>query len=304
VLLSGLRDRVEDGLTAVVTVTDNGGASGRLPQELGIAPPGDVRNCLVALAGRRQLAQVFDYRLQTGAKLRDHTAGNIVIAALADLPGGFCEGVAQAARLLRIRGVVLPAASESLTLVVSYADGSVTRGESTVRDAGKQVARIAAEPRAAAAPPGVSAAIERGDIIVLSPGSLYTSPIPALLGGGIPEALSAFRQPVVYAANLMTQPRGDAGVHGRRSPARHRRARRAGRHRRARQLGDAARAGDRPLSEDGAAPVELDGGECERRESACTRRRCCPTPSAGRSGTSRPPAEAICAIARAATDSG
>jgi uncharacterized cofD-like protein len=182
-------------VTAVVTVTDDGGSSGRLRQELGIAPPGDVRNCLVALAGRRQLAQVFDYRFQTGAELRDHTVGNIVIAALADLSGGFCEGVEQAARLLRIRGVVLPAASESLTLVVSYTDGSVTRGESTVCDTGKQVARIAVEPRGAAAPPGVPAAIERADIIVLSPGSLYTSTIPRCSAAASPRRCPRFAGP-------------------------------------------------------------------------------------------------------------
>jgi uncharacterized cofD-like protein len=147
VVLSGLRERVEEDLTAVVTVTDDGGSSGRLRQELGIAPPGDVRNCLVALAGRRQLAEVFSYRFDSGVELRDHTVGNIVIAALTNLSGGFSEGIEQAARLLRIKGVVLPAATQSLTLLVRYVDGSLTRGESAVRDAGKAVARVAVEPR-------------------------------------------------------------------------------------------------------------------------------------------------------------
>jgi len=205
VLLAGLRDLAGDQVTAVVSVADDGGSSGRLRHELGIAPPGDVRRCLVALAERRRLAEVFEYRFESGVELRDHSVGNIIIAALADMSGGFCEGVERAGRFLRIKGVVLPAATESLTLVVRHADGSVTRGESTLPEQSR-VARVAVEPAGAAAPPGVIAAIEQADVVVLSPGSLYTSTIPALLGGGIAEALAAFGGPVVYAANLMTQP--------------------------------------------------------------------------------------------------
>src|SRR5215210_1393950 len=178
VLLRGLRDRVGD-LAAVVTVADDGGSSGRLRQELGVAPPGDVRNCLVALAGRRKLAEVFDYRFEGGeGDLSEHSVGNIIIAALADMAGGFCEGVEQAARFLRIKGRVYPAATESLTLLVTHADGSVTRGESVVREVGKAVARVEVEPAGAAAPPGVISAIEGADVVVLSPGSLFTSTIP------------------------------------------------------------------------------------------------------------------------------
>lgn len=205
VLLRGLRDRVGD-LTAVVTVADDGGSSGRLRQELGVAPPGDVRNCLVALAGRKKLAEVFNYRFEGGGDLSDHSVGNIIIAALADMAGGFCEGVEQAARFLRIKGRVYPAATESLTLVVSHADGTVTRGESVVREVGKAVSRVEVEPASAVAPPGVISAIARADVVVMSPGSLFTSLIPALLGGGVREALASFSGPVVYAANAMTQP--------------------------------------------------------------------------------------------------
>ena len=205
VLLRGLRDRVGD-LTAVVTVADDGGSSGRLRQELGVAPPGDVRNCLVALAGRRKLAEVFNYRFEGGGDLSDHSVGNLIIAALADMAGGFCEGVEQAARFLRIKGRVYPAATESLTLVVSHADGTITRGESVVREVGKAVSRVTVEPEGAEAPPGVISAIEEADVVVLSPGSLFTSTIPALLGTGVREALANFPGPVVYAANAMTQP--------------------------------------------------------------------------------------------------
>jgi uncharacterized cofD-like protein len=205
VLLRGLRDRVGD-LTAVVTVADDGGSSGRLRQELGVAPPGDVRNCLVALAGRKKLAEVFNYRFEGGGDLSDHSVGNLIIAALADMAGGFCEGVEQAARFLRIKGRVYPAATESLTLLVSHADGTLTRGESVVREVGKAVSRVEIEPPGAAAPPGVISAIEEADVVVLSPGSLFTSTIPALLGAGVREALASFPGPVVYVANAMTQP--------------------------------------------------------------------------------------------------
>lgn len=204
VLLRGLRDAVSD-LVAVVTVADDGGSSGRLRQELGVAPPGDVRNCLVALAGRKRLAEVFDYRFEAGEELRDHAVGNIIIAALADMAGGFSEGVEQAARFLRIKGRVYPAATASLTLVVRYADGTITRGESVVHELGKRVSEVSVEPGGVPAPEAVIEAIDRADVVVLSPGSLFTSTIPSLLGGGAKEALDRFRGPVVYAANVMTQ---------------------------------------------------------------------------------------------------
>ncbi len=205
VLLRGLRGVIRD-ITAVVTVADDGGSSGRLRAELGVAPPGDVRNCLVALAGRRRLAEVFDYRFRGGVDLRDHSVGNIVIAALAEMSGGFCEGVEQAGRFLRIKGRVLPAATESLTLLLRYDDGSVTRGESTARGVARAVSQVTAIPEGVRAPEAVIAAIRGADLIVLSPGSLFTSTIAAVLGGGVREALAEFPGPVVYAANLMTQP--------------------------------------------------------------------------------------------------
>ena len=209
-LLRGLKDRVGD-LTAVVTMTDDGGSSGRLRRELGVAPPGDVRNCLLALARRRELAEVFDYRFEGGGELSEHSVGNIIIAALSDMAGGFCKGVEQAARLLRIKGWVFPAAVEGLTLVAHYADGTVIRGQSAVQAARKPIRRIAIEPEGTPAPVGVLEAVEGADVVVLSSGSLFTSTIPALLGGGVKEALQAFRGPVMYVANVMNQPRETDG---------------------------------------------------------------------------------------------
>jgi len=209
VLLRGLRGRVGD-LVAVVTVADDGGSSGRLRQELGVAPPGDVRNCLIALAGRRQLAEVFDYRFEGGGgELSDHSVGNIIIAALADMAGGFAEGVEQAARFLRVKGRVFPAAEKSLTLVARYADGAVVKGESAVSAMHQRegrISRISVEPEGVPAPPRMTKAVQEADVVVLGSGSLYTSTIPSLLGVGTREALASFAGPVVYVANVMTQP--------------------------------------------------------------------------------------------------
>jgi uncharacterized cofD-like protein len=206
ILLRGLRTLCGDRVCAVVTVADDGGSSGRLRNELGVAPPGDIRRCLVALADRVQLAEVFNYRFEGGVELRDHSVGNLIIAALAEMSGGFCEGVQQAARFLRVRGSVQPAAIESLTLILHHSDGSVILGESTPRDPQRAVRRVSTEPAGVPAPAAVLRAIEHADVIVLSPGSLFTSTIPALLGAGTVDALAAFRGPVVYAANIMTQP--------------------------------------------------------------------------------------------------
>lgn len=211
VFLRGVRQTSGDFVNAVVTVADDGGSSGRLREELGIEPPGDVRNCLVALAQRERLAEVFNYRFEGAVELRDHSVGNIIIAALADISGGFSEGVEQAGRFLRIKGRVYPAATEPLTLVVHHDDGSVTRGESTVREGGRAIQRVEIEPATAAAPIPVIAAIEQADVAVLAPGSLFTSTIPALLGAGVPGALASFRGPIVYVANIMTQPGETAG---------------------------------------------------------------------------------------------
>ena len=130
-----------------------------------------MRNCLVALAGRRRLAEVFKYRFEAPGDLNDHSVGNIIIAALADMAEASARAWSRHPDSLRIKGRVFPAAMESLTLVVRYADGTVTRGESVVHEVGKQVSGVAVEPAGVPAPAGVIEAIEEADVLVLGPGA-------------------------------------------------------------------------------------------------------------------------------------
>lgn len=152
VLLAGLRDDPASAVTAIVTVGDDGGSSGRLRRELGIAPPGDVRNCLAALAGDRRLADVLDHRFQTGAELRGHALGNLIIAGLVGMSGDFCAGVERAAGLLGVRGAIYPAANSSLTLVLHSVDGATVRGESSTAGLDGSLARVEALPAGVGAP--------------------------------------------------------------------------------------------------------------------------------------------------------
>jgi uncharacterized cofD-like protein len=206
VLLRGLRETGVEQISAVVTVGDDGGSSGRLRRQLGVAPPGDLRRCLVALAGGGRLADVFEHRFAGGAELQDHSVGNLLIAALSEMSGGFCEAVEQAGRFLQITGRVLPATVEPVTLVLRHADGSLTRGESTPRDPDQALTEVAIEPQQALAPQEVIDAIDHADLVLLSSGSLFTSTIASLLGAGVSEALARCNAPVIYVANVMTQP--------------------------------------------------------------------------------------------------
>ncbi len=205
VLLAGLRDRPEAVVTAVVTVADDGGSSGRLRRELGVAPPGDLRACLLALARDDRLAGVFDHRFSSVGELDGHPLGNLIVAGLAGMSGDLVAGVESACRMLDVRGAVYPAACDALTLELHARDGAVLYGESAVAGRRGALARIEAVPPVAAAPAGVLAAIAGADAVVLSAGSLFTSTIAALLGSGTREALGRFRGPVLHVANLSEQ---------------------------------------------------------------------------------------------------
>jgi uncharacterized cofD-like protein len=201
-----LGSRVAD-LTAVVTVTDDGGSSGRLREELNILPPGDIRNCLVALADVEPLmARLFQFRFGGDGALAGHSFGNLFLAALADVTGSFLQAIRTAGKVLAVRGTILPSTLESVTLRAELADGTVVHGESKLRQGKQPVRRVFVEPTAVRALPEVLEAVSRADAVVLAPGSLYTSLVPNLLVGGVGEALRGATALRIYVANLMTEP--------------------------------------------------------------------------------------------------
>ncbi len=204
-LLRGLK-RYTTNLTAVVTVFDDGGSSGRLRRELGILPPGDIRDCLVALAESEPLmTQLFEYRFQGGA-LDGHAFGNLFIASLAGVTGDVESAVKETSKVLNIRGRVLPSAVEDVVLVGEFVDGTVVEGESQIPRARKRIRRMTLKPADVAPLPDVLQAISEADLILLGPGSLYTSVIPNLLVRGVADAVRASRALRVYVCNVMTQP--------------------------------------------------------------------------------------------------
>ncbi|MBS2028814.1 MAG: YvcK family protein [Deltaproteobacteria bacterium] len=195
-------------LTAIVTMADDGGSSGRLRRELDLLPPGDVRNCLVALAGPRNqgLKELFQFRFERGAGLEGHTVGNLVLGALSQLRGDFLEAVRVAGTLLGARGRVLPSTLRRVQLVADLHDGRRIVGEQAITHAGGRIDRLALDPPSPPPAPGVLTAIELADVVVLGPGSLYSSILPNLLVGGVAEALARSRALKVLVLNLMTQP--------------------------------------------------------------------------------------------------
>ena len=205
-LLRGLK-RYTRNLTAVVTVTDDGGSSGRLQKELGILPPGDIRNCLVALADDEALVtDLFQYRFDLGEGLSGHSFGNLFLAAMTAVTGNFDTAVKESSRVLNIKGRVLPATLDTVRLSATLADGTVLEGETTISSAHVPIAKLSLEPPGAAPLAAAIEAIHSADAIVLGPGSLYTSVLPNFLIAGIADAVAAARCPRIYVCNVMTQP--------------------------------------------------------------------------------------------------
>ena len=201
-----LGSRVAD-LTAVVTVTDDGGSSGRLRDELQVLPPGDIRNCLVALAEVEPLlADLFQFRFPAGGALAGHNFGNLFLAALAHVTGDFLRAIRFSGKVLAVRGTILPSTLDKVRLGAELADGEIVHGESRLRHARQPVRRVFLEPTAARALPEVLEAIARADVVVLAPGSLYTSLIPNLLVEGVADALRAAAGLKLYVGNLMSEP--------------------------------------------------------------------------------------------------
>ncbi len=206
VLLRGLK-QFTSNITAIVTVADDGGSSGRLRNELGILPPGDIRNTLVALADTEPLMErLFQYRFGSGEGLAGHSFGNLFIAAMTAITGDFEEAVRASSKVLAIRGQVLPSTLSRVSLWAEYEDGSRVRGESNIPQVRKRIRRIGLDPAEPEALPAALEALARADVIVLGPGSLYTSVLPNLLVRGVAEAIRRSRALKVYVCNVMTQP--------------------------------------------------------------------------------------------------
>jgi uncharacterized cofD-like protein len=193
-------------LAAVVTVTDDGGSSGRLRQDFNMLPPGDLRNCMVALSEEEDLlSKLFTHRFRGGNGLKGHNFGNLFVAALTEITGDFAQAVQLASKILATRGRIYPATTANATLVASMDDGTEVRGETNITASRRRIVELTLDPPNPAPLPETLEAIERADLITVGPGSLYTSLITNLLVDGIPAALGSARGVRVFICNLMTQ---------------------------------------------------------------------------------------------------
>jgi len=204
-LLRGLRDHTSN-LTAVVTVSDDGGSSGRLRAAFDMPPPGDLTDCLAALSDNElEVSRLLQYRFARGEELKGHTFGNLFIATLAEVEGDFGQAIRALNRLLNLSGAVYPVTGQPVTLLVTKADGEVIRGESRTRECAGPARSVALEPDAPEAVPEVLEALHRADLVVLGPGSLFTSTLPPILVPSVREALQSSATGIVYVCNIMTE---------------------------------------------------------------------------------------------------
>ena len=205
-LLRGLKT-YSANITAVVTVADDGGSSGRLREEFGVLPPGDIRNCLAALADEeRLLTELFQYRFRAGDGLTGHSFGNLFLTAMTDIAGDLEQAIAASSQVLAVRGQVLPATLSDVRLWAELTDGRRIEGESNIPKAEGKILKIGCIPENPPALPAAIKAIEEADYIIIGPGSLYTSLIPNLLVTEIADAIAATDIPRIYICNIMTQP--------------------------------------------------------------------------------------------------
>jgi uncharacterized cofD-like protein len=205
-LLRGLKEYTAN-ITAIVTVTDDGGSSGRLRHELGVLPPGDIRNCLVALAdSESMMTDLFDYRFHEGDGLTGHSFGNLFLAAMSGISGNFDRAIKESSRVLNIKGRVLPSTLADVALEATLEDGSVAIGESRISTSKAPIRSVRLVPASCEPLDEAIEAILEADAIVLGPGSLYTSVMPNLLVPGIAEAVGRSMAFKAYVCNIMTQP--------------------------------------------------------------------------------------------------
>jgi uncharacterized cofD-like protein len=199
-------------LSAVVTVTDDGGSSGRLREDFKMLPPGDIRNCMVALSeDEHLLSKLFQYRFEHG-DLEGHSFGNLFVAALSHITGDFAQAVQMSSQILAARGRIFPATNTNVTLAALMHDGSMVRGETNITASKQSIMELVLEPAEVQPLPEMLEAIANADLITLGPGSLYTSLITNLLVRGVPEALAASKATKVYVCNLMTQANESLGL--------------------------------------------------------------------------------------------
>ena len=204
-LLRGLKEYTGN-LTAVVTVADDGGSSGRLRQELGLPPPGDLRNCIVALADVEPLmTRLFQYRFNEGSGLEGHSFGNLFIAAMTGVTSNFEDAVRETSRVLAVRGQILPSTLANVTLSAVTHDDEAIHGESQITERGARIKQVFIHPENAQANPDAIRAILGADMIVVGPGSLYTSVLPNLLVDGIRRAIEMSKAVKVYVCNVATE---------------------------------------------------------------------------------------------------
>jgi len=206
-MLRGLKKH-SSNLVAVVTVTDDGGSSGRLQRQMGVLPPGDLRNCIVALADEETLmTELFRYRFNdAGEGLSDHSFGNLLIAAMTDITGDFEQAVKETSKVLAIRGRVLPSTIDHVSLRAELADGSFVEGETTIAKSSQPIKRVSLVPDDVVALRDVIDSIRLANAIVIGPGSVYTSLVPNLLVPGVADAIAASHAVKIYVCNVMTQP--------------------------------------------------------------------------------------------------
>jgi len=204
-LLSGIK-KYSSNITAIVTVTDDGGSSGRLRKEYDTLPPGDIRNCLVALADAGPLMQeLFQFRFKGEGEVVGHNFGNLFITALSKITGDFEEAIKQSSKVLAIRGKVLPASIEPVRLIAHLKDGTKVIGETNIAQAASPISRIELEPADCQPVQDSIDEISQADAIILGPGSLYTSVIPNILIKPIARALAESKAVKIYVSNVMTQ---------------------------------------------------------------------------------------------------
>ena len=205
VLLRGLKEHTRH-ITAIIGVADDGGSSGRLRRYMGIIPPGDFRNCIVALSSEDSiLKDLFQYRFPEGSELQGHSFGNLFIAAMTDLTDSFEDALAESSRILSVRGQVVPATTENINLSVRLKDGQLITGESKVKNSLSEIEELIIDPPNAKASPTAINAINNADLIVIGPGSLYTSILPNLLVPGIVEAVTKSKAVKYYICNVATE---------------------------------------------------------------------------------------------------